>query len=226
GRWFAGSRPPGRPAPAASSLFPRVPRARGWVCVFPCPDDDPPPVRPGLAGVLPRAAAVASVAAYSAYAAHAAAAPVSNVIYKLLYVNYIFHHGGYILRVGGQAPGSGAAHTLSTAHGAGGPGGAGPACIAMAAGRLGAPLDPRRRRVVKTRRGRGGDILSTHKATAAGQPERQAPPAHTLPPLPYEYDALEPYIDERTMRLHHDIHHRSYVEGLNRAEAALARARR
>lgn len=104
--------------------------------------------------------------------------------------------------------------------------GAGPACIAMAAGRLGAPLDPRRRRVVKTRRGRGGDILSTHKATAAGQPERQAPPAHTLPPLPYEYDALEPYIDERTMRLHHDIHHRSYVEGLNRAEAALARARR
>lgn len=68
--------------------------------------------------------------------------------------------------------------------------------------------------------------MSTHKATAAGQPERQAPPAHTLPPLPYEYDALEPYIDERTMRLHHDIHHRSYVEGLNRAEAALARARR
>src|SRR5690606_9169312 len=106
-----------------------LPISRGWVCVFPCPDDDPPPVRPGLAGVLPRAAAVASVAsvasvaAYSAYAAHAAAPPVSNVIYKLLYVNYIFHHGGYILRAGGQAPGSGAAHTLPRAHGAGGPGG-------------------------------------------------------------------------------------------------------
>ncbi|MDU5141030.1 MAG: Fe-Mn family superoxide dismutase [Paenibacillus dendritiformis] len=49
---------------------------------------------------------------------------------------------------------------------------------------------------------------------------------HTLPPLPYPYDALEPYIDETTMRVHHDKHHQSYVDGLNQAERALAEARR
>jgi Fe-Mn family superoxide dismutase len=41
--------------------------------------------------------------------------------------------------------------------------------------------------------------------------------AYVLPPLPYAYDALEPYIDEETMRLHHDIHHAGYVRGANRA---------
>ncbi|MBX6378935.1 MAG: superoxide dismutase [Clostridia bacterium] len=46
-----------------------------------------------------------------------------------------------------------------------------------------------------------------------------------LPPLPYPYDALEPHIDEQTMRLHHDIHHKSYVDGLNNAVAKLAEAR-
>lgn len=49
---------------------------------------------------------------------------------------------------------------------------------------------------------------------------------HRLPPLPYPYNALEPYIDEMTMRIHHDKHHKSYVDGLNRAESALAEARR
>lgn len=49
---------------------------------------------------------------------------------------------------------------------------------------------------------------------------------HVLPPLPYPYNALEPYIDEKTMHLHHDKHHLSYVNGLNRAEKALAEARR
>lgn len=49
--------------------------------------------------------------------------------------------------------------------------------------------------------------------------------AHTLPPLPYEYNALEPYIDEQTMKLHHDIHHLAYVNGLNNAEAKLEEAR-
>ena len=43
--------------------------------------------------------------------------------------------------------------------------------------------------------------------------------AHELPPLPYEYNALEPHIDAETMRLHHDIHHLGYVNGLNSAEA-------
>lgn len=41
----------------------------------------------------------------------------------------------------------------------------------------------------------------------------------TLPPLPYAYNALEPYIDEETMRLHHDKHHATYVNNLNKALA-------
>jgi Fe-Mn family superoxide dismutase len=49
---------------------------------------------------------------------------------------------------------------------------------------------------------------------------------YVLPPLPYAYNALEPHIDEATMRLHHDIHHNGYVTGLNRALDAMAEARR
>lgn len=41
--------------------------------------------------------------------------------------------------------------------------------------------------------------------------------AFTLPPLPYDYDALEPYIDAQTMQLHHDKHHQAYVDKLNAA---------
>ncbi|MCG0238139.1 MAG: superoxide dismutase [Firmicutes bacterium] len=41
--------------------------------------------------------------------------------------------------------------------------------------------------------------------------------AFTLPPLPYDYNALEPYIDEQTMRIHHDKHHAAYVNNLNAA---------
>jgi Fe-Mn family superoxide dismutase len=41
--------------------------------------------------------------------------------------------------------------------------------------------------------------------------------AFTLPPLPYDYKALEPHIDEQTMRLHHDKHHATYVNNLNAA---------
>jgi Fe-Mn family superoxide dismutase len=48
---------------------------------------------------------------------------------------------------------------------------------------------------------------------------------HHLPPLPYPYNALEPWIDERTMRLHHDKHHQSYVDGLNLAEKKREEAR-
>jgi len=35
--------------------------------------------------------------------------------------------------------------------------------------------------------------------------------AFELSPLPYNYDALEPYIDAQTMQLHHDMHHQTYV---------------
>ena len=41
--------------------------------------------------------------------------------------------------------------------------------------------------------------------------------AHTLPDLPYDYTALEPHIDEQTMRIHHDKHHATYVTNLNNA---------
>jgi superoxide dismutase, Fe-Mn family len=38
-----------------------------------------------------------------------------------------------------------------------------------------------------------------------------------VPPLPYAYDALEPHIDEQTMRIHHDKHHQAYVDNANKA---------
>lgn len=41
--------------------------------------------------------------------------------------------------------------------------------------------------------------------------------AFELPPLPYEFNALEPYIDARTMEIHHDKHHNAYVTNLNKA---------
>lgn len=49
---------------------------------------------------------------------------------------------------------------------------------------------------------------------------------HEVPPLPYDYNELEPYYDEETLRLHHDKHHAAYVKGLNLAEEKLAEARR
>jgi len=41
--------------------------------------------------------------------------------------------------------------------------------------------------------------------------------AHQLPPLPYDYNALEPHIDTQTMQIHHDKHHAAYVTNLNAA---------
>jgi Fe-Mn family superoxide dismutase len=40
---------------------------------------------------------------------------------------------------------------------------------------------------------------------------------YELPPLPYDYNALEPTIDEQTMRIHHGKHHQAYVDNLNKA---------
>ncbi|MFA8300374.1 MAG: superoxide dismutase [Hyphomicrobiales bacterium] len=47
---------------------------------------------------------------------------------------------------------------------------------------------------------------------------------YTLPPLPYSYAALEPIIDEKTMKLHHDIHHAGYVKGLDKATIEVNKA--
>jgi Fe-Mn family superoxide dismutase len=60
---------------------------------------------------------------------------------------------------------------------------------------------------------------------AAGGPEKyeanltleDKPVAFSVPPLPYAFDALEPYIDAKTMEIHHDKHHGAYVTNLNKA---------
>jgi superoxide dismutase, Fe-Mn family len=62
-----------------------------------------------------------------------------------------------------------------------------------------------------------GDIWILEKKITAGE--------HTLPELPYPYNSLEPIISEEIMRLHHDKHHLAYVNGLNKAEINLKKAR-
>jgi superoxide dismutase, Fe-Mn family len=59
--------------------------------------------------------------------------------------------------------------------------------------------------------------VSSHPNTLVAQ----APTGEfTLPPLPYGYDALEPYIDSKTMTIHHDKHHAKYIKNLNEAIAS------
>lgn len=60
---------------------------------------------------------------------------------------------------------------------------------------------------------------------AIGSVAPPAPAKHELPTLPYPHDALEPFIDAQTMQLHHGKHHMAYVNGLNKAEEELAKAR-
>jgi Fe-Mn family superoxide dismutase len=63
------------------------------------------------------------------------------------------------------------------------------------------------------------ELLRTHASTNSDlnlTPEEK-PVAFTLPPLPYSFDALEPHIDARTMEIHHDKHHGTYVTNLNKA---------
>ncbi len=62
-------------------------------------------------------------------------------------------------------------------------------------------------------------FLVTTIATLTALPAlaEEVKPLYTLPPLPYPYDALEPYIDAATMQFHHDRHHQAYVNNLNKA---------
>jgi Fe-Mn family superoxide dismutase len=62
-----------------------------------------------------------------------------------------------------------------------------------------------------------GKISVSAQAPAPVEPAPKGP--YTLPALPYKYDALMPYIDEETMHLHHDKHHKAYVAKLNEALA-------
>lgn len=72
------------------------------------------------------------------------------------------------------------------------------------------------------------EIEAVIQSVSSSLPNQSAVPigGHRLPPLPYPYNALEPYIDEKTMRIHHDKHHQSYVDGLNKAEKKLEEARK
>ena len=69
-----------------------------------------------------------------------------------------------------------------------------------------------------------GHALAIYKDEGGGWKKKASVGKHTLPPLPYAYDALEPHISEETLRFHHDKHHKAYVDGLNKAEEQIAEA--
>ena len=66
-------------------------------------------------------------------------------------------------------------------------------------------------------RATGPSIQPQHKMTKQQDPSTigYADGKYVLPPLPYAYDALEPMLDEKTVRIHHDKHHAAYVAGAN-----------
>ncbi len=76
-----------------------------------------------------------------------------------------------------------------------------------------------RRQAIKTTALASAAIATLHGATAQSFETliSTTPEPFKLPPLPYAYDALEPHIDARTMEIHHDKHHATYVANLNKA---------
>src|SRR5271156_5282798 len=64
-----------------------------------------------------------------------------------------------------------------------------------------------------------GQATGNQEVEMSATPAQGAAPqmSFTLPPLPYSFDALEPYIDAKTMEIHHDKHHNAYVTNLNKA---------
>jgi Fe-Mn family superoxide dismutase len=80
-----------------------------------------------------------------------------------------------------------------------------------------------RRQAIKTTALASAALATLPNAMPQNNPPASAPAAtsgpFTLPPLPYAYDALEPYVDARTMQIHHDKHHAAYVANLNKAVA-------
>src|SRR5947209_1653632 len=69
-------------------------------------------------------------------------------------------------------------------------------------------------RTVRGPKGRVGSSDRTAAETTFKEPKQMA---YSVPPLPYDYNALEPHIDEQTMRVHHDKHHQAYVDKANGA---------
>lgn len=67
----------------------------------------------------------------------------------------------------------------------------------------------------------GEDLIQTLRAIDDDRVDLKTYGNHVLPRLPYAYDALEPYIAEEIMRLHHLVHHQAYVDGLNKAEVEI-----
>ncbi|KAL3925754.1 MAG: hypothetical protein SGARI_005789, partial [Bacillariaceae sp.] len=61
------------------------------------------------------------------------------------------------------------------------------------------------------------DVISKTLAAGAALAAPAITNAYSVPDLPYPYEALEPYIDTPTMKIHHDKHHATYVANINKA---------
>ena len=72
----------------------------------------------------------------------------------------------------------------------------------------------------------GSDAVMGQEAPTSSEAGGVASGPYQLPPLPYDYADLEPYIGAETLKLHHDVHHAGYVRGANAAVAELERIRR